>query len=125
MAVFDLTEVANPSELEAGIKGPGAMNRLFIYTGIAKVVAFDGNLDNDFLQTGTVRLNLSLLHGRFFATGGAQVTQAKAVAGLASLHGNDDAINLTWAVSAVRVDVDSGGAVILAADVAAQGASGN
>jgi len=122
LPTFELTQIASPSELEAEVNGPGTMNRLFIYTGIARVVLFEDRLAvfTDVMNQATVRLNLSLLHRRVFA-GGAQVTQAQAIAGLAAIHGTSRANDTTWAITTAGAGVDPIGSLLLTVDLAAQG----
>ncbi len=119
-AVLELTQVQNPSELEIGVFGPAAMNRLWIYTGIAKVTGFGAAANSEDLMSVDIGLNLSLLHQRRFAPG-TQITSATAIVGLAAFHGTDSADNCTWAVASIRAEVDAAGTLRLFATVYSQG----
>lgn len=108
MAEFDIPlNKIIPSEntpanqpLEAIIVGPKAATRLYVFTGIA-IPDYNGDADDN-LRRDTFVLNISKKYAKNFIKG---LTDIAPIAYLATVHGNEDADQFTWAVDAVRSDI--------------------
>ena len=96
MAITPVT-VDNLQELVAVIAGPGASNRLFIYTGVAVF---------NFVGTGAAfrRDFIDFEFGRVFAPG--QVQDVLATGSLNAVRNENSAVNAGWAVDRVAARYD-------------------
>ena len=85
--------IENPQELEVEIAGPGVINRMYIYTGIA-VFHSRGAIGSNWLRN-----SISFEVGRSFTS--TQFKKAIAIASLASISNVSHAVNAGWAVDKV------------------------
>ncbi len=117
---LNVIKVWNPQTLDAVLVGPGPSNRLFIFTGIAEI-DWSAPRDNILART-PLEFNLSDWHGNIHFD--LHATTFAAVAWPASLHADDDADQVTWAVDAAFAFVSAASRPVLHMDLAVQGDKG-
>ena len=117
---LNVLKVWYPQTIDAVLVGPGPANRLFIFTGIIEIdwpAPRDNILAHDVLE-----LNLSDWHGDIHFD--SNVTQLASVAWPASMHADDDADQVTWAVDTAHTFVSAANRPTLHMDLAVQGDKG-
>ena len=92
---LEVLNVFSPQTLDTALAGPGPSNRMFIFTGIAEI---DWHRESNKLVHESLELVLSDWHGDIHLNSDPQVTRCAAAAWPASMHSDDDASQLTWAV---------------------------
>jgi hypothetical protein len=120
MMALNVLKVWSPGTLDAVLAGPGSSNRLFIFTGIAEI-DWLAPRDNK-LAHASVELVLSDWHGDIHLD--LQATQLASVAWPTSMHGDDDADQVTWAVDAAYAFVSAAQRPTLHMELSVQGDKG-
>src|SRR5262249_10137767 len=113
---LNVRKVWSPQTLDTVLAGPGPSNRMFIFTGIAEV---DWRVSSNKLAHESVELVLSDWHGDIRLD--LKNTQLAAAAWPASMHGDDDPNQFTWAVDEAFAFVSAAQRPILHMNVAVQG----
>lgn len=125
MPSFGIDNVDNPQLLEVVLSPPSPFSRLFILTGTAVFeLPLLGPRDDDNLVQQRLDLLLSRVYGNIPFNPNPGITRVIASASPSSIHGTDDANELTWAVDRAFADVNPQGELILHVDAAVQGAGG-
>jgi hypothetical protein len=118
---IDVQKVWDPQTLDFVLAGPGTSNWLFLFTGIAEI---DWRAPRGIiLIRDSVELDLSKWHKDVHFD--LNATQLAAVAWPSSMHGDNAADEMTWAVDAAYAFVSAAKRPTLHVDLAVQGEKGN
>ena len=115
---LNVKKVWSPQTLDTILAGPGPSNRMFILTGIAEI---DWRVASNRLAHDSVEIVLSDWHGDIRLDPDPQVTSFAVAAWPASMHGDDDPSQVTWAVAEAFAFVSDTQRPILRMNVGVQG----